>query len=212
MKLTRQQSATYRFVKQYMDIHGISPTATEIAEGIGLDPKSTGVVHRYLSALKEYGYITRESNKRRNICLVSREYDLAINDGRARPLSLPIYGAIAAGRPIEAIDNALDDEDNHLDLTKIMGPNRFALHVRGDSMIGDNICDGDYVICESCREAGNGEIVVVLIDREEVTLKRLQRNACGTISLVPSNPSLDAMVYEASRVNVQGRYVGLLRV
>ena len=212
MRLTKQEAAVYRFVKQYMDIHGISPTAIEIAKGLGLSHKSTGTVHRYLTSLVRGGYITRESNKRRNIELINREHDLGVNDGRARALALPLYGAIAAGAPIEAISNALDNEDNHLDLTRILGVNRFALHVRGDSMIGDNICDGDYVICESCGEANNGEIVVVVIDREEVTLKRMQHNACGTISLIPSNPALDAMIYDASRVLVQGKYVGLLRI
>jgi repressor LexA len=206
MILTKKQTEALRFIRQYIKIHGISPTAKEIAAGIGI--QSTGVVHRYVKALAQARCINLVPNRRRNIQL-SQESG---HRSARQSCTLPMLGAIAAGPPIEANADMLDDEDSHLDLTQIMGPNRFALQIKGESMIGDNICDGDYVICESCSSAANGAIVVVLIDREEVTLKRMQRNTCGTVSLIPSNPRMDAMVLSEERVAIQGRYLGLLRI
>ena len=208
MNLTKQQMAAYRFIRQYIAINEVAPTEKEIAIGIGNKATATGAVHRHVMALVEAGYLYLEPNKKRNIRLVKS----TIAGIEPTAQCLPLYGSIAAGTPVEAVAGALDYEDARLDLSIISQPGRFALHVKGDSMIGDNICDGDYVICESCESAGNGDIVVVLVDREDVTLKRIQRNQGGTVSLVPSNPAMDAMVYDVNRVSVQGRYLGLLRL
>ena len=201
--LTKKQMMTLQFIRQYFSTHHLSPTAAEVAQGIGI--KSTGVVYRYLKALADLGKIELVPNKRRNIRLVG--FDVPEEDGFA----LPVMGSIAAGSPIEAVAS-LRENAPVLDFKSIVGGNRFALKVKGDSMIGDNICDGDYVICEHCQELKNGQIMVVLVDNEEVTLKRLQKNTDGSVSLIPSNPSMNAMVFESSRVSIQGRYVGLLRV
>lgn len=208
MGLTKKQAETFRFIRQYLNIYGYAPAGREIAEGIGI--RSTGVVHRYVEALISAGYLGREGNGYRNICLATS--CVSSNEHAQKGgMSLPLLGAIAAGAPIDAILRESDDE-GHLDLSQILGPNRFALKVKGDSMIGDNIRDGDYVICEASNTAENGEIVVVLVDREETTLKRIQKNTCGTVSLVPSNPAMDAMVFEAERISVQGKYLGLIRI
>lgn len=198
--LTARQHETYQFIKHYIATRGYAPTEAEIALGIGI--KSTGVVHRYVSAIAAEGWITITPAKRRNIGLVADA-----DDGSSPLGGLPIMGRIAAGRPIEAIAEAtsLNIADH------ILGPNRFVLHVSGDSMIGDNICDGDYIICESAQTAQKNQIVVALIDGSEATLKRFYANEDGTVSLIPSNAHLSPMRYPAERITIQGIYLGLLR-
>jgi repressor LexA len=195
--LTAKQQQTYQFIKHYMQSHGYAPTEAEIAAGIGIT--STGTVHRYVTALAAAGCIEIAPDKRRNIRLV---------DVAAANVELPIMGKIAAGYPIEAIN-----APQFLNISAhVLGENRFVLQVVGDSMIGDNICDGDYIICEKAQTARKGAIVIALIDGQEATLKRLHPNPDGTISLIPSNPRLSALVYAAYRVQIQGIYIGLLRL
>lgn len=195
--LTASQYKTYQFIKNYIESYGYAPTEAEIALGIGI--KSRGVVHRYVHALKDAGYIEVKPGKRRNIVLT---------ETTQQTYGLPLVGKIAAGRPIEAIAN-----NEMVDISQyLLGPNRFVLKVYGDSMIGDNIMDGDYVVCESRATAANGEIVVALIDNQEATLKRIQKEQNNKIKLLPSNPTLQPMIYEADRVNIQGVYLGLLRL
>ena len=123
------------------------------------------------------------------------------------PNRVPLLGRIAAGLPIEAIE----DQD-HLDLAGLFaGPDRYALRVSGDSMIEAGILDGDTVIVRKQDVANVGDIVVALIDGHEATLKRLGPSVGGTVELVPANASLEPMRYPASRVRVQGVLVGQLR-
>jgi len=195
--LTAKQYETYHFIRQYIREFGYAPTEAEIAEGIGI--KSRGVVHRYVSALAEEGFITIEPGHRRNIMVTN----LAESS-----TGLPILGNIAAGSPIEAIEDR-----RFFDISEtIVKPNRFLLEVKGDSMIGDNICNGDYVICKSANTADEGVIVVALVDNQEVTLKRIKCNKDGTVLLVPSNPKMLPMKYPADQVKIQGVYLGLLRL
>lgn len=126
----------------------------------------------------------------------------------ANHCTLPLLGKIAAGRPIEAIPN-----EQELDLTTVFSGNRlYALHVQGDSMIDEGILDGDKVVCEQASVANNGDIVVALIDQENATLKKLQRNNDGTITLIPANASMTPMTYAAERVQIQGKLLGVVRV
>ncbi|MCU7862393.1 MAG: transcriptional repressor LexA, partial [Candidatus Thiodiazotropha sp. (ex Lucinoma borealis)] len=121
--------------------------------------------------------------------------------------SLPLLGAIAAGQPIEAITG-----QDRLDLTDyLLGPNRYALQVKGDSMTGIGILDGDLVIIERCDTADDNAIVVALIDDEEATLKRLRRLKSGRIKLIAENPDIPPMIYAAKRVRIQGVLVCQLR-
>jgi repressor LexA len=121
--------------------------------------------------------------------------------------ALPLMGSIAAGSPIEAIT-----QQETIDVSQIfLGPNRFALRVKGDSMIDEGILDGDIVVCEKADNASNGQIVVALIDNEQATLKRLQRNQNNSITLLPANAKHKPQSYPADRVNIQGIFVGLLR-
>src|SRR5262249_2442293 len=119
-----------------------------------------------------------------------------------------LVGSIAAGQPITALLN-----QEKLDIAAILaGENRFALRVKGDSMIDDGILVGDMVLCESCNTEWNGEIVVALIDNEEATLKYLQKNPNGTVTLRPANAAMKPMIYPAEKVQIQGKLLGLLRV
>ncbi len=194
--LTLSQRRTHEFIKVYFAEHGCSPTAAEIAKGIGI--KSRGVVHRYLKALAQAGHIALTPHRHRNITL---------QELFTEPTCLPLVGTIAAGCPIEAIP-----QEESIDVANIfLGANRYALKVKGDSMIDEGIFDGDVVICEKCDTADDGQIVVALVDQAEATLKRLQRNADNTITLHPANPQLKPMIYSADRITIQGIYIGLLR-
>jgi len=193
--LTAKQHQTYQFIRHYILKFSYAPTEAEIATGIGI--KSRGVVHRYISALSAAGYLEVIPNKRRNIRLTEQQ------DMR----DLPILGTIAAGSPIEAMDDVRSFNLSD----RVLGSNRFILEVKGDSMMGDNICDGDYIVCESAQRIDAGEIVIALIDQQEVTLKRYRQNSDHTVTLIPSNPDFSPQVYAQSRIHVQGKYVGLLR-
>ena len=193
--LTLSQRKTYEFIQRFFVSHAYSPTAAEIAQGIGI--QSRGVVHRYLKALENAGMIALLPKRHRNIQL----------SAAPSSQSLPLVGTIAAGRPIEAIE-----QQEVVDVTSIfLGPNRYALKVAGDSMIEEGIFDGDIVVCERSQTAQHGQIVVALIDYQQATLKRLHYNSDHTITLQPANPTHQPMVYAAHRVEVQGIYVGLLR-
>ena len=199
--LTLAQQKTEAFIRAFFKKHNYAPTASEIAEGIGI--KSRGVVHRYLKALAEAGRIALTPKRHRNIRLL----EPCLLEGSNMTTALPLMGSIAAGQPIEAIPQA-----DSIDVAAIFtGPNRYALKVKGDSMIDEGIFDGDVVICQKSDTAENGQIVVALIDREEATLKRLERNRDKTITLHPANPTLKPMVYCAERVIIQGIYIGLIR-
>jgi len=134
-----------------------------------------------------------------------RGIELAENEAETL-LTIPLLGRIAAGRPIEAISG-----QETLNLGELIGQNRYALQVTGDSMIDAGILDGDTVILKHCNTANDGDIVAALIDSEEVTLKRLKRELDGSITLIAENSSMSPMHFAAGRVSVQGVVVGQLR-
>ena len=196
---TDRSRQVYDFVRAYTARHGYAPKLREIADHLGI--ASRGVVHRHLRALEEEGFIRIEPDRARGIRL---------SKGRAaatRPFSLPLLGRIAAGRPIEAIPG-----EDEIDLSEFfVNRDRFVLRVQGDSMIEDGILDGDMVIVEKRETAENGEIVVALIDGLEATLKRLQKNRDGSVTLRPANSRMPPMRYPAARVRIQGVVVGQFR-
>ena len=199
--LTNSQLITYQFIKGYILQHGIAPTIAEIANGLGL--KAVSAIHRNIQAIAKEGHIRLATNRQRNIVLVD-----ACND-EDEASTLPLVGRIAAGQPIEAMSQA-----EQVDIRQLFqGPNNYLLEVRGDSMIGDNICDGDLVVCQRSDTACDGQIAVVLVERSEATLKRvICQPKKQSVLLVPSNPLMPAMEYPADSVRVQGLYIGLLRV
>ncbi len=194
--LTRKLTQTYNFIQEFMREHRYAPTMAEIAEGIGI--KSRGVVHRYVQSLAEEGLLSIIPGKRRNIRLIEQGSNTAI----------PVMGYIAAGRPIEAA-TAPETIDIAYTLT---GSERYALRVKGDSMIEEGIFEGDLVICEYAETANNGDIVVALVDNETVTLKQFYYAYNGTVTLKPANCTMQPMNYSAERVKIQGIMVGLLRL
>ena len=194
--LSDRQQDTYHFIHRYIARHGRAPLLSEIAEGLGI--RSKGVVHRYVQALADEGLILLEPGRHRGISLTDEQ--------TAQP-TLPLLGRIAAGQPIEAIPG--QDEVNLAEF--FMGAGRFLLKVQGDSMIEAGILDGDMVVVERGERADDGEVVVALIDGEEATLKRLQDNRDGTVTLHPANSRLSPMRYAAERVAIQGRVIGQLR-
>jgi repressor LexA len=210
--LTDRERQVYDFVRAYTRRHGVPPKLREIASHLGI--RSRGTVHRYLRAIEVEGLIAIEPEVARGVRLSAERAGRAAGaeTGR-RPATpggratLPVLGRIAAGLPIEAIP-----DETEIDLSEFfMGPNRFVLRVAGDSMIEAGILDGDMVVCESRATARSGDIVVALIDRDEATLKTLQRNTDGSVTLIPANRNLAPMRYAAERVTIQGVVVGQMR-
>jgi repressor LexA len=198
--LTDRQRQTLNFIRGFIDENGYPPKLKEIGDHLGIS--SRGTVHRYIRALEDAGLIVVTTGVARGIALV--ENDAA---KQADENSLPLAGSIAAGLPLEAIEDRETINLNEF----FVRPGRFVLRVQGDSMIEDGIFDGDMVIIESCQTARDNEIVVALIDREEATLKRLQNNQDGSITLIPANSSMQPFRYSAERVSIQGRVVGQFR-
>jgi len=202
--LTDRQRQTLNFIRNFIDENGYPPKLKEIGNHLGIT--SRGTVHRYIRALEDENLIRVSTGRSRGIELVddelSEDKDTSDHDN-----ALPVAGTIAAGLPIEAIE---DQETINLN-EFFVRPGRFVLRVQGDSMIEDGIFDGDMVIMESCQTARDNEIVVALIDREEATLKRIKNNQDGSITLMPANASMQPFRYSADRVCIQGRIVGQFR-
>jgi repressor LexA len=198
MKLTKRQKEIFDFITGFIDREGYSPSMEEIAAHFHF--ASLNAVFKHLEALEARGCLRRDANRARSIEL-SRERDTGVRD-------LPLYGYIAAGRPIEAVSapETLSIPEGFLP----SGGSCYALRVRGDSMIEEHVEDGDFVIVESRREAGNGEMVVALIDQNNVTLKKFYREG-SLIRLQPANPSVSPIVVEAGRVQIQGVVVAVMR-
>lgn len=202
--LTDRQRQTLNFIRSYIDEYGYPPKLKEIGDHLGIT--SRGTVHRYIRALEEENLIRVSTGRSRGIELVKNEpASEKMTSGIEN--DLPVAGTIAAGLPIEAIE---DQETINLN-EFFVRPGRFVLRVQGDSMIEDGIFDGDMVIMESCQTARDNEIVIALIDQDEATLKRIKNNQDGSITLMPANSSMQPFRYSAERVSVQGRIVGQFR-
>lgn len=197
--VTPTQHKILNFIKKYIAQKGYSPSLIEIAEGIGIRSKS--LISRYVHALVDADLLELEPGQYRQIRL---------KESFNKPL-LPLIGRIAAGRPIEALSS-----NEQLDVKELLQnknqPERYALQVKGDSMIDEGIWDGDIILCESRANAKNGDIVVALIDNQEATLKRIQYHPNRTITLWPANTALQPINYAADRIRIQGIFIGLLRL
>ena len=195
--LTTQEQNTLQFIRNYLAQHGYAPKFKEIGLAIGVN--SQGTIHRYVQSLEDKGYIDRVKGNSRGMNLV--ELPLV------RPPTIPLVGKIAAGFPIEAIE-----DQQELNLAEMfMGPELFALRVTGDSMVEAGILDDDYVIIKKQPVANDGDIVVAMIDKSEATLKRFKRKSEGQVALIPANVDMEPMIYAADRVSIHGVLVGQLR-
>jgi len=185
------------FIHAFIIKHGHSPTLVEIGEAMEISSK--GTIHRYVQNLRNKGMLAQPERGWRGIRLA--------DDALSNSTTLPLVGRIAAGQPIEAVQN--QEEINLSDM--FVGKDRYALQIKGDSMIDIGILDGDIVVIEPQSTAEFGDVVVALIDDQEATLKRFKRLKDGRVELSPENQDLESMVYDASRVKIQGLLVGQLR-
>ncbi|MBI3560901.1 MAG: repressor LexA [Gammaproteobacteria bacterium] len=192
--LTPTELKILSFIRSFMLRHGHAPTLLEIGRGLGMNSK--GTVHRYVQALVSKGHLHHTERGWRGI----RPTDTPL------PSTLPLVGRIAAGHPIEAIPQRDD-----VTLGDWFQEDRYALEVKGDSMIDAGILDGDIVIVKRQSLAHDGDIVVAIIDNDEATLKRFKRLGPDKITLIPHNPTLSPFVYAAQRIQIQGVVIGQLR-
>lgn len=204
MAITKRQRDVYDFIEQFVQRKGYSPSFEEIGHGLGLSSLAT--VHKHVSNLEEKGLLRRNYNRSRSIDLLPVR-GMFKRLPRLQPeVVLPLMGRIAAGQPIEAIQNpetiSLGDITRSKDV--------FVLQVKGESMKDEHIVDGDYVLVEKTENARDGEIVVALVDELDATLKRLYREG-SNIRLQPSNAAMAPIVVPADSLRIQGRVIGVLR-
>lgn len=203
MALTRRQREVYDYIAAFVQRHGYSPSFEEIGEGMGLSSLAT--VHKHISNLEKKGLLKRDYNKSRSIDVLPPKGSL--KKSMASSVSLPLMGRIAAGRPIEAIENP-----ETISLADFTAGSKdvYVLRVVGESMQDEHIVEGDYVIVESAKVARDGEIVVALVEGSEATLKRIYREG-DKIRLQPSNSKMQPIIVSAQTVDIQGRVIGVLR-
>jgi repressor LexA len=204
MAITRRQRQVYDFISEFVLKHGYSPSFDEIREELGLNSLAT--VHKHISNLEKKGLLTRDYNRSRSIDLLPPKGRLKQAMSVNSTMVLPLMGRIAAGQPIEAVENPETISFSDFVRSKDV----FVLEVRGDSMQDEHIMDGDYVLVEKTRTARNGEIVVALVEGSEATLKRLYREG-DKIRLQPSNAAMQPIIVPARSVEVQGKVIGVLR-
>ncbi|MBV9610862.1 MAG: transcriptional repressor LexA [Acidobacteriaceae bacterium] len=206
MALTRRQKEVMDFLSSFIERHGYSPSYEEIAAGLGL--ASLATVHKHVQALEAKQYVRRSYNHSRSLEVGDR-YTAEERSRRPQrtPAALPLMGRIAAGAPVEAIPNP-----ETLQLSDFAANDRaFALQVRGESMIEDHICNGDFVLVEPADTVRNGDIVVALVDGTEATLKRFYNEPDGRVRLQPANASMSAIFVDPANLQIQGRVLAIMR-
>ncbi len=214
--LTRKQSELLIYIQARLAESGISPSFEEMKEALALKSKSG--VHRLISALEERGFIRRLPNRARALEILRMPDAQAGTTAQSKASSaslsaandvidLPLHGRIAAGMPIEAIE----DQTSLPVPAALLGPGEhYALEVAGDSMVEEGILDGDYALIRKTDIARDGEIVVALIDDNEATLKTYRKEG-QMVRLDPANRRYDPQRYRPDQVRIQGRLAGLLR-
>ena len=200
MSLTKRQREILTYLTEYSAGNGYAPSFEEIASQFGYSSLAT--VHEHLSNLERKGYIKREYNE-------SRAIELLPSDIYPRALQLPLMGSVAAGMPIEAIQSQemISVPDDFVRKTG----NHYVLRVRGNSMIDEQIRDGDFVIVNERQTADNGEMVIALVDGNSATVKKLYREKDGRIRLQPANEAMSPIYVHENDISIQGIVVGVLR-
>ena len=221
--ITKKQKELLGYIQSFQNKNGVTPSYEEMKSALSLKSKSG--IHRLIIALEERGFIRRLAHKARALEIIKDGISkikfseksknnlvvgtFTVNNNENNKLStLPLLGKIAAGTPIEAIQN----NDTSVDVPKEMMPigESYALTVEGDSMINEGIHNGDTVIIKKTNIADNGEIVVALVDDHEATLKRIRKKG-QSIALESANPIYETKILSAHRVKIQGKLIGLLR-
>ena len=201
MNLTPRQLDVVVAIRNYRHLYGYAPTMQELANQLGT---SKVTIFEHVGALEKKRVLRRDRHKARSLEIVSDE---RLPDEN-RNTKLPLLGSIAAGSPIEAVENR-----EELDLEQLFSTRKgvYVLRVRGESMIDDHLCDGDYVVIERRENARNGEQVVALLDTGEATLKRFYKEGGGKIRLQPANKEMEPRIVDADRCRIQGIVIGVLR-
>jgi len=199
MALTRRQRQVYDVIRDFIGAHGYSPSLEEIGDELNLS--SVATVHKHVSHLVQKGFVRRSWNQNRSI-------EIADDANGAGAVLVPLSGTIAAGYPLEAVS---DTETIAVPSLLVKNPgNTFVLQVQGDSMIDEQIRDGDFVVLEKRKTARDGETVVALIDGHQATLKGFYRDG-SQIRLQPANRSMEPILVSAETIQIQGVVVGVMR-
>lgn len=219
--LTSKQKELLLYIHERIKETGVSPSFDEMKEALDLASKSG--IHRLITALEERGFLRRLAHRARALEVLKLPESAApaapskgrggfrpavVGEGHAANDSVPILGKIAAGVPIEAVQNEIGRIAVPADM--VGDGEHFALEVRGDSMIGAGILDGDVVVLKRAESAESGDIVVALIDAEEATLKRLRKRG-NSIALEAANPAYETRIFGPDRVRIQGKLVAMMR-
>lgn len=201
--LYKRQKEILNFISQYIQKNGTSPTLQEIADAMGLSSLAT--VHEHLQALAKKGVIKRFEGAVRGIEILDQAIDTTLQG-----IQLPLVGYIAAGEPIEAIENPLETVTVAPDLVSTT-KRCFVLQVKGDSMMDEGIFNGDHVIIQQQDTAEDGDIVVALLNNEFATLKTFFKESNGKIRLQPANSKMDPIYEDAKNTIIQGKVTGVIR-
>jgi repressor LexA len=205
MALTKKQRQILDYVESFVESNGYSPSYEEIADHFGYNSLAT--VHEHLTNLEQKGFLRKNYNK-------SRSLEIVRADLHAPALELPLKGEVAAGLPIEAVPDGME-ETVTVPHDMVRRGENYVLRVRGDSMIEEQIRDGDYIIVNSRQTAENGEMVVALVADGTVggsaTVKKFYREAGNRIRLQPANETMQPMYFPADAVAIQGIVVGVIR-
>ena len=201
--LTKKQNKLFNFLKYKIKKTNVSPSFEEMKIAMGLKSKSG--IQRLIDGLVERGFIEKKNNKKRAINIIEG----SIPKKNSQLINLPLLGNIAAGSPIEAIENTNDNIEVPKNLVSENKKN-YVLKVNGNSMLNKGIVDGDKAIIEYCNDADNGDIVVALINDNEVTLKKLKKEK-DKIHLVPENDNYKVQSFNSDEVKIQGKLKGIIR-
>jgi repressor LexA len=200
MALTKRQREILSFLGSYNESYGYAPSFEEIAAQFNYNSLAT--VHEHLSNLERKGYIRRSYNE-------SRAIEILPSDAYPRAIELPLLGLVAAGMPIEAVES---NETVTVPESYVRrGGGHYVLRVRGNSMIDEQIRDGDFVVVHERKAADNGEMVIALLNGAGATVKKLYRERDGRIRLQPANETMAPMYVHERDVAIQGIVVGVLR-
>jgi repressor LexA len=197
--LTKRQREILDYLNEFIQQHGYAPSLEEVGRRFNLSSLAT--VHKHLTNLQEKGFIRRAWNR-------SRSVELLPSRSGGRAIELPMLGYVAAGMPIEAVATS---ESIAVPETLVSGKrDTYVLRVRGDSMIDEQIRDGDWVVVEDRRAADNGEMVIALVGGQDATLKKFYKEG-GRVRLQPANPSMEPILVDPDAVQIQGVVVGVMR-
>ena len=201
--LYKRQKEILDYISQYIQKNGTSPTLQEIADAMHLSSLAT--VHEHLQALQKKGVIKRFEGTVRGIKILDEAVETSLQG-----IQLPLVGYIAAGEPIEAIENPLQTVTVAPDLVS-KSKRCYVLQVKGDSMIEMGIFDGDYVVVQQQETAQDGDVVVALLNGEFATLKSFYKDSGGKVRLQPANSTMDPIYEDSKNVQVQGKVTGVIR-